>query len=281
MGGGGGRVRWWSEPLPVLRLRDRTLELGPRPLLMGIVNATPDSFSDGGARTSLDARLEHARRCWTRGPTCSTSAVSRRTRPPAGRRRHEELARVVPLVARLAGELGALGLGRHVQAGVGGGRDRRRRRDRERRLRAARPGGGRSSAPRTGAALVLMHTRVAPKGTLLDPGRYDDVVADVAGFLRERLAAALAHGVATEQLLLDPGPDFAQDPAQTRRGAAPLDELHALGRPLLLARLPQGLRRRAHRPGPRERLRGHAGGARPRPRCRRAGAARARRRRGR
>ena len=68
---------------------------------------------------------------------------------------------------------------------------------------------------RTGAGLVVMHTRAAPKGTLLDPARYDDVMADVVAFLRERIAIALAHGVDPEQLLLDPGPDFAKTPAQT------------------------------------------------------------------
>jgi dihydropteroate synthase len=80
-----------------------------------------------------------------------------------------------------------------------------------------------------------MHTRVEPKGTLLDPGAYDDVVADVAGFLRERMELALSRGVAPEQLMLDPGPDFAKTPAQTVAVLRRLDALHALGRPLLLA----------------------------------------------
>ena len=88
---------------------------------------------------------------------------------------------------------------------------------------------------RTGAGLVLMHTRVPPKGTLLDPDHYDDVVADVAGFLHERMAVAVAHGVDPEQLLLDPGPDFAKTPAQTVAVMRQLDALHELGRPLLLA----------------------------------------------
>jgi dihydropteroate synthase len=88
---------------------------------------------------------------------------------------------------------------------------------------------------RSGAGLVVMHTRVAPKGTLLDPGRYDDVAADVTGFLRERMAVAIARGVDPEQLLLDPGPDFAKTPAQTVAVLRRLDGLLALGRPILLA----------------------------------------------
>jgi dihydropteroate synthase len=85
---------------------------------------------------------------------------------------------------------------------------------------------------RTGAALVLMHTRVEPKGTLLDPGAYVDVVADVVEFLRERIETC---GVPREQLILDPGPDFAKTPAQTVAVLRALDRVRALGRPVLLA----------------------------------------------
>jgi dihydropteroate synthase len=80
-----------------------------------------------------------------------------------------------------------------------------------------------------------MHTRVAPKGTLLDPGFYADVVADVREFLEERIAVAEAAGMHPEQLLLDPGPDFAKTPAQTVAVLRRLELLHELGRPLLLA----------------------------------------------
>jgi dihydropteroate synthase len=88
---------------------------------------------------------------------------------------------------------------------------------------------------RTGAGLVVMHTRVAPKGTLLDPDAYDDVVADVAAFLRERLALAVDRGVAEEQIVIDPGPDFAKTPAQTVAVLRRLGVLRELARPILLA----------------------------------------------
>jgi dihydropteroate synthase len=141
---------------------------------------------------------------------------------------------VVPLVERVAGELGAVvsvdtykpavaeaavAAGAALVNDVSGLRD----------VALA------DLCARTGAGLVLMHTRVEPKGTLLDPDRYDDVVADVAGFLHERIAVAVARGVDPEQLLLDPGPDFAKTPAQTVAVLRRLDGLHALGRPLLLA----------------------------------------------
>ena len=88
---------------------------------------------------------------------------------------------------------------------------------------------------RTGAALVVMHTAVEPKGTLLDPGAYEDVAASVLDFLRSRLEVARAAGVGEEQLILDPGPDFAKTPAQTVAVLRRLSALRSLGRPILLA----------------------------------------------
>jgi dihydropteroate synthase len=219
---------------PVLRLRDRVLELGARPLLMGIVNATPDSFSDAGDLPTLEARVARGAALLRAGADLldvgGESARGDRPRVDTA----EEMERVVPLVEILAGDLGAavavdtykpavaeaaVAAGAVLVNDVSGLRD----------LAVA------DLCARTGAGLVLMHTRVAPKGTLLEPGRYDDAAADVAGFLRDRMAAATARGVAPEQLLLDPGPDFAKTPAQTVAVLRRLGELHALGRPLLLA----------------------------------------------
>jgi dihydropteroate synthase len=88
---------------------------------------------------------------------------------------------------------------------------------------------------RSGAALVIMHTAVEPKGTLLDPATYDDVVASVVEFLRSRIEVARGLGVAEDQLILDPGPDFAKTPAQTVAVLRRLDALREFGRPILLA----------------------------------------------
>ena len=248
-----------SAPL-VLRLRDRVLELGPRPLLMGIVNATPDSFSDAGDHPTLEARVALGDALLEAGADLlDVGGESARGDRPATAAA-EEIERVVPLIARLSGELGALvsvdtykpevaeaaiAAGAVLVNDVSGLRD---------------PAMADLCA-RTGAGLVLMHTRVAPKGTLLDPGRYDDVVADVAGFLRERIATAVAHGVAPEQLLLDPGPDFAKTPAQTRGGAARARRAARARAPAPAGRLQQGLRRGADRPRAARAARGHAGGA--------------------
>jgi len=80
-----------------------------------------------------------------------------------------------------------------------------------------------------------MHTRAAPKEKLLDPSLDGRVADDVDLFLRERIAVALERGVAFEQLILDPGPDFGKTPAQTVEVLRALPALHALGRPVLLA----------------------------------------------
>jgi dihydropteroate synthase len=201
---------------------------------MGIVNATPDSFSDAGELPDLEARVAHAAALIEAGADLidvgGESARGDLPAVPAA----EEAERVTPVVARVAGELGALvsvdtykpevaeaaiAAGAVLVNDVSGLRD---------------PALADVCA-RTGAGLVVMHTRAAPKATLLDPGAYDDVVADVAGFLRERMEVAIGRGVDPQQLLLDPGPDFAKTPAQTIRLLAEVGRLHELGSPLLMA----------------------------------------------
>jgi dihydropteroate synthase len=221
-------------PLLALRAADLTLELGERPWLMGIVNASPDSFSDGGLYAGLDAQVELARSLLAAGADMlDVGGESASTGcPPV--EVGEEIERVVPLVRVLAGELGALVSVDTYKPAV---------------ARAAIAAGARivndvsglrdpelaDVCAQTGAALVIMHTRAAPRERLQDPDLYDDVTAEVLAFLRGRVAVALAHGVAPEQLILDPGPDFAKTPAQTIRLLRELARLHALGRPLLMA----------------------------------------------
>jgi dihydropteroate synthase len=233
----------------------RTLMLGERPWLMGIVNASPDSFSDAGAYPDLDARVHRAGELLDAGADIidigGESGITRRPAVAVA----EEIERVVPLVERVAGELGALvsvdtykpavaeaaiAAGAAIVNDVSGLRDAQ--------LAAV--------CARTGAALVLMHTRAAPKQRLQDPGLYDDVVADVVRFLGERMDVARAHGVHDEQLILDPGPDFSKTPAQTIALLRRLEELHALGRPLLLAVSRKDFVGALTGRGPRDRLAG-------------------------
>jgi dihydropteroate synthase len=217
----------------ILRLRDRRLELGGRPLLMGIVNATPDSFSDAGELPDVDARVARGALLLEAGADLLDvgGESARGDRPPVPAA--EEAERVVAVVERLAGLGATVSVDTYkpevAEAAIAAGavlvNDVSGLRDPELA----------DVCGRTGAGLVVMHTRVAPKGTLLDPGAYDDVVADVAAFLREHVALALERGVHEEQIVLDPGPDFAKTPAQTVAVLRRLDVLHELGRPVLLA----------------------------------------------
>jgi dihydropteroate synthase len=216
----------------------RELELGERPLLMGVVNASPDSFSDGGRYGDAPRQLALARTLMADGADIlDVGGESAATgRPPVGEQR--EIERVVPLIEGIVGldptdppvvsvdtykpavARAAISAGASIVNDVSGLRH---------------PELARVCA-QNGAALVVMHTRAAPKQRLQDTELYGGgVVEDVLTFLSERVALALAQGVAREQLLLDPGPDFAKTPAQTIEVLAHGERLHDLELPLLWA----------------------------------------------
>jgi dihydropteroate synthase len=223
-----------SAPARTLRAVELTLELGSRPWLMGIVNASPDSFSDGGRYTGLDAQLQLAHELIDAGADIlDIGGESASTgRPPVEVER--EIERVAPLVERVVAELGALvsvdtykppvaraaiAAGARIVNDVSGLRDPELA----------------DVCAQTGAALVIMHTRRASRERLQDPGLYGDIVAEVLAFLAERSELACGRGVSPEQLILDPGPDFAKTPAQTIRLLRSIERMHDLGRPLLMA----------------------------------------------
>jgi dihydropteroate synthase len=236
-----------------LPLSDRMLELEPgRPLLMGIVNASPDSFSDGSEVSDLDAQVRRAVTLVEHGADLidvgGESGVT--NVPPISP--EEEIRRVVPLVERLVKEgiavsvdtwkppvaQAALEAGATMVNDVSGLRDP---------LIADACAGA-------GASLVIMHTRAEPKHK--DFPAYDDVVADVLEFLRERIALAVGRGVEEERIVVDPGPDFAKTPAQTIEVLRRLGELRQLGRPILLAVSRKDFLGALTGRGPRERLAG-------------------------
>jgi dihydropteroate synthase len=250
-----------NEPLPKAPPARRliagahTLELNGRPLLMGIVNASPDSFSDGGRYRTLEDRVRLGAELIEQGADIlDVGGESASTgRPPV--EVEQEIERVVPLVERLTGELGAIvsvdtykpvvaraaiGAGASIVNDVSGLRD----------IDLAR------ACAETGAALVLMHTRAAPKQRLQDPALYRDVSAEVIEFLRERIATAVQAGLAFEQLIVDPGPDFAKTPAQTVELLADTARLHELERPILMAISRKDFIGALTRRAPRERLAG-------------------------
>jgi dihydropteroate synthase len=216
-----------------LRLRDRTIDLeGGEPLLMGIVNANPDSFSDAVRLNSLDKQVAHALALVTDGASMIDVGGESGVTYTDVSADDVEIERVVPLVRALVAEgvtvsvdtwkagvaQQALDAGAHIINDTSGLAD-----PRIAELCAA-----------SGAALVVMHTRAAPKQVGF-PNYDGDVRGDVVRFLSERLAAARDLGVADEQLIVDPGPDFAKAPAESVEVMADLKALHALGRPILAA----------------------------------------------
>jgi dihydropteroate synthase len=211
-----------------------TLELGGPPWLMGIVNATPDSFSDAGRHRTLADRVALADSLLSSGADLidigGESGVTNRPAVQA----EEEIERVVPLIERVAGELGAvvsvdtykaavaraaIAAGASIVNDVSGLRDPELA----------------DVCAQTGAGLVLMHTRAAPKQKLHDPALDGTVAQDVQTFLARRISLAVERGVCVEQLMVDPGPDFGKTPSQTVEVLRALGDLHALGRPLMLA----------------------------------------------
>jgi dihydropteroate synthase len=223
-----------TAPLCRVTAAGRVLELGSRPWLMGVVNASPDSFSDAGRYRTLEQRLELAAEQLRAGADILDIGGESATTNSAPVAVQDEIERVAPLIERVVEELGAIvsvdtykpavaraaiAAGAAIVNDVSGLRD---------------PELARVCA-QSGAALVVMHTRAAPKQRMQDPDLYEDLTHEVYGFLQERMAAALQDGVAPEQLIVDPGPDFAKTPAQTVELLANVESLHSLGAPLLMA----------------------------------------------
>jgi dihydropteroate synthase len=223
-----------TAPPRVFRTARGELALGGAPILMGIVNATPDSFSDGGVRRSLDEAHALARELIAAGAGIidigGESGVTNRPAISAD----EEIARVVPLIERVAGEPGALVsvdtykpavAEAALIAGAAIVND----------VSCLRDPALADVCARYGAGLVITHTRAAPKVKLLDPALDGVIVHDVRARLAERIELARTHGVADVQVMLDPGPDMGKTPAQTVAVLRAFSDLHELGRPLLLA----------------------------------------------
>ncbi|HXH58773.1 dihydropteroate synthase [Iamia sp.] len=206
-----------------------------RPLLMGVVNATPDSFSDAGRYPTTEARAARATELVEAGAdVIDVGGQSGITGVPE-LDPDEEIARVVPLIEAV----------RAAHSGVAISIDTYKPLVADAALAAGAsivndtsgllyPDIAEVTAARRGA-LVVMHNRSRPKVRMTDPYAYADVVDDVRTFLAERSAEAVARGVAPEAIILDPGPDFAKTPHQTVEVLRRLDEVNPDGRPLLLA----------------------------------------------
>jgi dihydropteroate synthase len=201
-------------------------------LLMGVVNVTPDSFSDGGLYLDADAAIAHGRRLLAEGADL-LDVGGESTRPGAQPvTAEEEIRRIQPVVAALAGDGAEVSIDTTKSAVA----------------RAALAAGATYvndvSALRfdpdlaglvaeSGARCCLMHMRGEPR-TMQDDPRYDDVVADVKAHLEERIAFATASGIPEERIDVDPGIGFGKTLEHNLELLRRLDEIVALGRPVVV-----------------------------------------------
>ena len=205
-------------------------ECWPRPAVMGIVNVTPDSFSDGGDNVDPGVAIETARRLLADGAAL-VDIGGESTRPGADDvPLDEELRRVLPVVEGLGGKpvsidtskaevaRRALALGACLVNDVTA-------------LRADPELAG--VVADAGAYLCLMHMQGEPR-TMQAAPRYDDVVGEVCAFLEERLAVAVAAGIPEDRVCLDPGIGFGKTVAQNLALLNALDRFCAIGRPVLV-----------------------------------------------
>ena len=201
-----------------------------RPAVLGVVNVTPDSFSDGGVHLDPEAAAAAARRMLAEGAAL-VDIGGESTRPGAAAvSGDEELRRVEPVLQRLAGlplsiDTSKAAVARHALAlGVELVND----------VTALRGDAELAGVVAdAGAYLCLMHMQGEPRTMQREP-RYDDVVSDVAAFLEERLAAAVSAGIAEELICLDPGIGFGKSVEHNLELLRRLDVLVGLGRPVLV-----------------------------------------------
>jgi dihydropteroate synthase len=218
--------------MPAFRLGDRRHDLTTRTLVMGILNRTPDSFYDHGATFELDALLRRADELVADGAdVLDVGGVKAGPGPEVGEA--EELDRVVPTIVALRARLDvpvsadtwrASVLDAACEAGAVVGNDISGFGDPEYLPTAAR----------CGASVVATHIRLAPRVRDPDP-RYADLVTDVARFLAERAAWAVAAGLSSDQIALDAGLDLGKTASQSAILLRESDTLAGLGHPLLLS----------------------------------------------
>jgi len=225
-------------PATSWKLRTRSLEFGAIPALMGIVNVTPDSFSDGGHFFSVNAAVDHALQLAADGAAI-LDVGGESTRPyadPVSER--EELRRVLPVIQQLQHATDAVisidtykpqvakeavAAGAEIINDVSGLRD-------EAMVRAA---------VETDAGVCVMHMRETPATMQNDPV-YADVVAEVAAYLASRRTALIAAGVAPQRICLDPGVGFGKTHEHNLQLLAHCDKLHALESPVLIGHSRKG-----------------------------------------
>ncbi|MCT4350437.1 dihydropteroate synthase [Vibrio sp. NC2] len=214
----------------ILKANNKTLVLD-RPHVMGILNVTPDSFSDGGKFNSLDNALLQAERMIQAGVSI-IDIGGESTRPGAPDvSLEEELARVIPAIKAIRAKFDvwisidtskAEVMRQAVEAGADLIND----------VRALQEPGALQAAAEANVPVCLMHMKGQPRTMQASPV-YDDVLMDVEAFLQERVKACEAVGISKEQLILDPGFGFGKTIEHNYHLLAHLEKFHTLGLPVL------------------------------------------------
>lgn len=210
---------------------NRVLDLA-HPQVMGILNVTPDSFSDGGRFRQRDAALRHAAAMVAAGASL-IDVGGESTRPGALQvSSDEELQRVAPVVEAIAAELDVIisvdtscpqVMRESARLGAGLIND----------VRSLRREGALQAAAQSGLPVCLMHMQGEPE-TMQKTPHYDDLLAEVQAFFAERMAACAAAGIAAERIILDPGFGFAKNLQHNLSLFKHLQVLHGFARPLLV-----------------------------------------------
>ena len=217
--------------MPQLVARGLTIDID-RPMIMAVINATPDSFSDAGKYATVEARMERTREVLAQGADILDIGGQSAITGVPEISEDEEIERITPVIEwvatntdaimsidtyRPAVAAAALDAGAHIINDISG---------------LLYPELADVVASR-GAGYILMHNRGRPKVRLTDANLYEDVVADVLSFMDDKLAVLSAAGVSRQQVIVDPGPDFAKTPAQTVDVLRHVSKLLEYRRPVL------------------------------------------------
>lgn len=247
-----------SLPSASLRTSRRIIEVGERTLIMGIINATPDSFSDGGRFPTAEAAVEEGLRMVEDGADMIDigGESSRPGSDPIPE--EEELRRVIPILRGLAGRISVPLSIDTMKAAV---------------ARAAITEGAEivndissmnndvqmpDVVAEAGAAVVLMHMRGVPKTMQTGDLTYRSLCGEVISFLKERIAAAAKRGIAPAQIMVDPGLGFGKTAMDNVRLITHLRELTLLGRPIVAGPSRKSFIGQVTGGGPQERIEGTA-----------------------
>ncbi len=216
-----------------LNCRSQKLELGSRTLIMGILNVTPDSFSDGGLFAEVEKAVEHAKNMVAEGADI-IDVGGESSRPGADTVSVEvEKARVLPVIERLAGTVevpisidtykssvarDALNMGACMVNDI----------------TALRGDPDMASVvAEAGVPVVLMHMKGTPRDMQLDP-HYDSLISEITSFLSTRIQAAMDAGISQNQIIIDPGIGFGKTVAHNLEIIRRLSEFKPLGKPILI-----------------------------------------------